>query len=61
LHLPSKNTPSFTEASPFDERAPSVDRLSPIDRRPKPPQPAGQAAASPKTPPLARRVELLGQ
>ena len=37
-----------------------VDRLSPIDRRLKPPQLARQTAENRKTPPLARRVELLG-
>jgi len=37
-----------------------VDRLSPIDRNLKTPSPVGQAAKNPKTPPLARRTELLG-
>jgi hypothetical protein len=37
-----------------------VDRLSPIDRRLKPPQPARQTAENRKTPPLERRTELLG-
>jgi hypothetical protein len=37
-----------------------VDRLSPIDRCLKRPQPARQTAENRKTPPLARRVELLG-
>jgi hypothetical protein len=36
-----------------------VDRLSPIDRRDKPRR-QHQAAETRKTPPLARRVELLG-
>ena len=35
-----------------------VDRLSPIDRNLKPPQPVRQN--SPKTPTLARRAEPLG-
>ena len=39
----------------------SVDRLSPIDRDLKPPQPVGQnSRKSRKTPPLARRAEPLG-
>jgi len=37
-----------------------VDRLSPIDQRLKPPQPVRQTAENQKTPPLARRAELLG-
>ena len=37
-----------------------VDRLSPIDRNLKPPQPVSQTAENRKTPPLARRVERLG-
>ena len=38
-----------------------VDRLSPIDRSLKPPQPLRQTAENGKTPPLARRVEHWGQ
>jgi hypothetical protein len=36
-----------------------VDRLSPIDRSLKPPQPVGQTAEKSNTPPLERRAELL--
>ena len=37
-----------------------VDRLSPIDRSDKIARPVGETAENRKTPPLARRVELLG-
>jgi hypothetical protein len=37
-----------------------VDRLSPTDRRLKPPRLVRQTAENRKTPPLARRAELLG-
>jgi hypothetical protein len=37
-----------------------VDRLSPIDRNLKAPWPVRQTAENHKTPPLARRAELLG-
>jgi hypothetical protein len=37
-----------------------VDRLSPIDRNLKAPRPVRRTAENRKTPPLARRAELLG-
>jgi hypothetical protein len=37
-----------------------VDRLSPIDQRPKPPPPASPTAENNSTPPLARRVRAIG-
>jgi hypothetical protein len=43
-----------------DTAAGMVDRLSPIDRNQEVPWPVGLAAESRKTPPLARRGELLG-
>ena len=43
-----------------DAAAGMVDRLSPIDRNQEVPWAVGQTAENRKTPPLARRGELLG-